>query len=181
MQNTHHFNRCVWIVPLVALIGCAHTGQLALNPSFSVNVAAPSKSWPEEKKLTPAQREVLAKYGTPDYFHIWWTKQGGIQTYLKVDRQIPRIHDYDLSWVYLDRNEDIIFKTDTHYVALPISDQLRAVCDYGDPEDIKKDMSRDGVLVETWTYYTHGILLKFLDGKLGKRQEFPPMGTYIKK
>lgn len=182
MQNTYRSNRCgLWIVLLVVLIGCAHSGQIVFNPKFSVNLATPCKSWPEEKKLTPAQREVLAKYGPPDYFHIWWTKQGEIQTYLKVDRKFPRIHDYDRSWIYLDRNEDIVFKSDTHHVVLPISDQLRVVCEYGDPEDIKKITNRDGVLVESWTYYTYGILLKFLDGKLGERSEFQPMGTYIKK
>ena len=182
MQIHFQFNRCsAWVVILAVFIGCALPGQLMFNPKFSVNLAEPGKKWPQEKNLTPAQSEVLATYGPPDYLHIWWTKKGDIQTYLKVDRKFPRMGDYDRSWIYLDRNEDIVFKSDTNYVVVPISDRLGAVCEYGDPEDIKKNVSRDGVLVESWMYYSHGVLLKFCDGKLAKRQEFPPMGTYIKK
>lgn len=170
-----------WAVIFGVFIACAHTGQVMLNPNFSVNLAKPGKKWPQEKKLTPAQSEVLAKYGPPDYFHIWWTKQGDIQTYLKVARVIPRIRDYDRSWIYLDRNEDIVFKSADQYSGVPVGDQLRTVCEYGDPEDIKKNVSRDGVVVESWAYYSRGTLFKFCDGKLAERQEFPPMGTYIKK
>jgi hypothetical protein len=177
-----HFSRCsAWAVLLTVFLGCALSSQLMFNPNFSVNLAEPGKKWPKDKTLTPAQSEVLAKYGPPDYFHIWWTRQGDIQTYLKVDRKFPRILDYDHSWIYLQRNEDIVFKGNSHYGALPISDQLRTVCEYGDPDDIKKNVNRDGVLVETWQYYSYGVMLKFCDGTLSERQEFPPMGTYIKK
>lgn len=159
------------------LAGC-EKDDVNIDPDFSINVCQPGPKWPNPKNLTPAQKEVLDKYGKPDFFHVWWTPDGQYRTrtdFVKEQREGKKRPIPPYSYVYLRLNKDICFRG-SDYQVLPVSDQLRVVCQLGDPEDIRTMES--GVL--QWMYYSAGKLYKFGRGRIVEEKDFPAMGKFGK-
>jgi len=169
---------------LLFLCSCRRSKlDFIIDLDYSVNVARPGRRFPSDLDLSQAKREVHEILGNPNFIRFWWTEDGRIHRFLEVDRRLkdPRsVYQVKHSWIYLDKNIECVFDTDTTYREIPLSDKVRTVCTYGDPEDIKK-MSDHPPLKENWNYYSIGLILKFEDDRLVKTQRHPPMGTVIKR
>lgn len=177
-------NRIILLsVAVIFLCGCFKKKFLILNPQFSVNLAVPTDNWPAESKLTPAQKAIFEQLGKPDYIRIWWDKEGRLKSYLNVDRAIEKklYREAKQSWVYIRMEKEIVFINENGYTTLPLSDKLKVLCKYGDPESVKIDENKEtGEKIEIWQYYSEGKIFKFLDEKLIKEQTLPRVGTKIK-
>jgi hypothetical protein len=147
-----------------------------------VNVAKPQKNFPDEDKLVPSKKEVFTLYGAPDFVRLWWSKDGRIHRSLEVDSNIKN-KDFLItkhSWIYLDKNIECVFDSLKSYREVPLSDNIRTVCTYGDPENINI-VSEKEPFSEIWYYYSQGLNLKFVNDKLVSQQKFRPMGRIISK
>ncbi len=159
------------------MVSCkTEEGPVDFDPKFSVNVATPMKGWPIEKKLSEVKKQVYAKYGKPDAFHIYWTADGAIQPCDDVRREVKRRESNnekelpEHSWVYLDKGFEVCFKND-RAVEKKISEQLKIVIKYGDPEEVSR------VDKNQWKYYSKGKMYKFSkSGALLEESDFPAMG-----
>jgi len=107
----------VLIVATTFLFGCFKKKFLILNPQFSVNLALPTEDWPEESKLTPAQKAVFKQFGKPDFIRIWWDNEGRIKSYLNVDRAIDKklYRKTKKSWVFRRIEKEIVFVNENNY------------------------------------------------------------------
>ncbi len=161
----------------VGLIGCKDKDLYVFKPEFSVNVFYPSPKWPNAKKFTDVEKEVYERYGRPAAFRVLWPPTGDIRlrsdlenAFAKQNKVIPAF-----SWVYPNQNKEIAF-TPTSYEERPLTDKIRLVLRYGDPEDVKLLSSGD----EQWTYYSAGRMFKLRRNKIVDVQEFPAMGRFLK-
>jgi hypothetical protein len=171
------------LVPLVFSLGCGRKGHLHVNPEFSINLAIPDRKYPPVKKLSTSGREVYELYGRPDLVRLWWSKDGRIHRFLEVDRKLQdkkAIYRLRHSWIYLEKNLELIFATDGAYQEVPLNDKIRTICTYGDPEDIKS-ISEEKPIKEIWNYYSIGLILVFQEDKIIKEQRHNPMGAVIKR
>jgi hypothetical protein len=167
------------------LPSCKKDDRLSLDPSFSINLVRPGKNYPSTKLirkrlLSQAKIEIFENYGRPDFIRLWWTEDGRIQRYLEVDRRLKSILDQKQSWIYLDSDIEFVFDTEEKYRELPMTDKIRTICKLGDPEDVKT-LSNSSPLKENWNYYSIGLILTFIDGKIVKKATHPPMGNIIKR
>ncbi|HPB30133.1 MAG TPA: hypothetical protein PLB62_01620 [Candidatus Sumerlaeota bacterium] len=162
---------------------CRKDRNIHLDLDKSVNVATPGKDFPAEKNLVASKKQTLELYGKPDFIHLWWSRDGRIHTLLEVDRTMAaRRKDVPKSWIYLDRNIEIIFDNNQEMREIPLVDKLRTVCLYGDPDEVKLMPDRaTGALKENWHYFGQGLILLFEDGSLKGQQRHTPMGNYIKR
>ena len=162
---------------------CHKERQVTFNSEFSINIGKPGRDFPVVKHLTQAKREIYEFYGPPDYVRLWWSDDGRIHRFLEVDRRLKDKRQFSQikrSWIYLDKDMEFLFIDETSYRETPLGDKVRIICTYGDPEDIKKTSDTGGALLETWNYYSIGLILKFKDGRLVGQQRHPPMGSVIK-
>src|SRR5262245_39296500 len=58
------------------LTGCDQ--DLVIDQEYSVNIIKPGPKFPNEKKLTEPQKEIYARMGKPDCFHVYWTSNGAL-------------------------------------------------------------------------------------------------------
>ncbi len=148
------------------------------NFDFTINFFQPDVKWPVEKLLKPAEKEVYEKLGRPDAFRILYDSEGNIKIRqsleLEYKAKAPKtIPNY--TWVYMQRNEEIVFSGNGYYTQ-PLTDPIRLILKYGDPENNKQ--LPDG-LVE-WTYYSTGKIYRIYQNKVISTKEFPPMGSFHK-
>jgi hypothetical protein len=162
-------------------LDCA-TKDLMFDTRFSINLARPGKHF-LSKDATPAQKEVQEKFGMPDFVRLYWDKKGDIVTLLAVDESLRKGKQRDVkqTWIYVDSNQEITFINDDEYTVAPLSEKEKIVCEFGDPDQIQKHTDNQGGLEEIWTYYGKGWIFKFYNGTLMSKQQFPPMGTFIKQ
>jgi hypothetical protein len=156
--------------------------DLMFDTKFSINLARPGKYF-LTKDGTPAQKEVQEKFGTPDFVRLYWDKKGDIVTLLAVDESLRKGKQRDVkqTWIYVDANQEITFTNDEEYSVGPLSEKVKIVCEFGDPDQIQKHTDNEGGLEEIWTYYGKGRIFKFYNETLISKQQFPPMGTFIKQ
>jgi hypothetical protein len=165
---------CVFALALL----CACDQDLAINPEFSVNLFAPGPKWPNERKLTPAQKEVYKRYGRPDNFRVFWNPHGTLLNRLEVGKQLEKMKPSQLppySWIFLKNGKEIVFGG-SGYEERPLTDQVRTLVRYGDPEDVKE--LQNGVT--EWMYFSVGKQYKFHDGALVEEKDFPALGRFEK-
>lgn len=148
------------------------------NFDQTINIFQPGEKWPIEKLLTPEEKNVLAQLGKPDCFRILWDSEGKIKVRSILEQEWKTKGPNKLppaSWVYLQRNEEIIFVNNS-YRAQPLSDTVQLVIKMGDPE-LVKTISPD---VTQWTYYSTGKIFTISDNKVVETRDFPPMGSFHK-
>lgn len=168
---------CLLSCAMLILTACEQ--DVVIDPKFSVNVFSPGPKWPNVKKLKPVEREVFEKYGKPDRFRVWWNPTGELRTRFDVEQEFRRAKPKDLppySWIYLSSGIEVRL-TASGYQEQPVTDQVRLMTQYGDPEDVKE--LKNGLT--QWMYYSVGKLYKFGNGMIVEEKEFPAMGSFHKK
>ena len=182
-RGVHFLFPFLCLIPVISCSSVFKKDKVTLNPEFSVNVAKPEKDFPNEDKLFPSKKEVFKLYGVPDFVRFWWSKDGRIHRSLEVDNKIKSQKGLLIlkqSWIYVDKNIECIFDSNTSYREAPLNDKIRTVCTYGDPEDMKI-ISEVPPYSEIWHYYSQGLILKFENDKLISQQKHSPMGRMISK
>jgi hypothetical protein len=161
----------------VGLAACKNDQDFTFKQDFTVNFFYPGPKWPNVKKMTKVEQEVYQRFGRPAAFRILWPPNGDIRlrseledAFAKKPKVMPAY-----SWVYPALGKEIIFRGDA-YEEQPLTDKVRLVLKYGDPEDVK-DLS-SGVV--QWTYYSAGKMIKLRQGRIVEVKEFPAMGRFIK-
>ncbi len=155
--------------------------DLTVDPGFSLHLAYPQKNWPPKKKLSAIEMEVYAKMGRPDYIRIWWDRNGKLMTQKELREKFKRSkNDYKTfkkSWIYIDNETEIVFPKTEGYKEVPFSDKMKILAEYGDPQDIKINVtSFEDMKCDRWTYWSNGKHFDFVGDKLVKTQDFEPMG-----
>ncbi len=148
------------------------------NFDQTINIYQPGEKWPVEKLLTPVEKQVISQFGKPDCFRILWDSQGKIKVRSALEQEWKSKGPNKLppaSWVYLQRNEEIIFVNNS-YRAQPLTETVHLVLKMGDPELVKNISSE----VTQWTYYSTGKLFTISDDKVVDTKEFPAMGSFHK-
>ncbi|MEQ8820285.1 MAG: hypothetical protein RLY93_08565 [Sumerlaeia bacterium] len=186
MSGNRFFTGGLLLAALIAFLG-AGCGKKKLEPDidFSINVMPVPQWWPREDKDWPeipaareAQQQVWAERGTPDYFRIVYTADRRIvrQPELGTGRMAGKKDQVELEWIYFEDGEVISF-AGPKVKERDIDDQLRTVCKYGDPSEIKT-WPEVGVERSSFTYYDHGKTFYFVDGALTDTYEFKPMAGF---
>ena len=163
---------------LTFLVGCEE--DVNMNTEFSIHLLTPGPKWPKKpKKLEPHQQEVLAKYGKPDLFRVFYNKTGAFQTRSELGKEMMDEKPKKLpphSWIYSQRGIEVVFEGKS-YREQPLTDQVRLIIKYGDPEEVKASEYGGS----QWMYFSAGKLYKFSPaGRIVEEKTFPAMGTYIK-
>ena len=139
-----------------------------IDPEYSVNIAHVNEKWPEdEKKISPAQQEVLKQMGTPSHVHFFWGKD---------ERElIPKSEYFSLkgsgdaelkprkvTWIYLDKNQEVFFKPgkSEEFDVKDIPAKVRASIESGDPGKINY-VSEGKDKMEIWRYLRSGRVYYF--------------------
>jgi hypothetical protein len=164
------------VIAASLLVACEQ--DVVFNQDFSINILHPGPKWPKVKKLAPVELEVYKRFGKPDAFRVWWTPAGEIKTRTDLNdafkKQKPK-NLPPLSWIYLSTGKEVRFRITT-YEGLPITDQVRLVLKYGDPEDVK-DLGNG---ITQWMFFSAGKIFKMREGKIFEEKDFPAMGKYLK-
>lgn len=155
--------------------------DLTVDPSFSINLSTPQRNWPNEKKLSPQEKEAYKKYGRPDFVRIWWDKRGKLMTQKEVGEKLKKTKGnyktFKKSWIYIDKEREIIFPQNDTFKEQPLTDKLTTVTEYGDPQEIKMNIViYDDMKCDRWTYWSQGKHFDFVGDKLVKTHDFAPMG-----
>jgi hypothetical protein len=182
MRSIERMNRVALIVLLFIVgLSCARK-ELTFDTRFSINLARPGKDFRPEKP-TLAQEEVLEKYGLPDFVRIYWDRKGEIVTLLAVDQALRegKYRELKQTWIYLSSMQEISFPDDEHHEVAPLSEKMKIVCEFGDPDQMQKQSDSRGGIEETWTYYGKGWIFRFYNDTLMSKQQFQAMGSFIKK
>ena len=168
------------LAALFVLAAC-EKDDVVFDPDYSVNTAAPGEKWPNMKKITGPQKEIYDKYGKPEAFQFVWNPDGKVVARSDLAKKLEKNKPKDLpplKWVYLKRGVVVSF-TKTSYSEEPVTDQLRTLLKYGDPEDVKEP-DQTTKLTE-WRFYGAGKLFKFTpEGRIAEQKDFPPMGKMLK-
>lgn len=176
-----------WVTVAVLIMGaasCPRGGGMNLDSKFSVNLARPAPTWPEVKKLQPAELDAYEKYGKPDFFRIWYNERGDIMTSREAGPAIrgKLVSELQRSWIYERTKTELQFVSPTKYVEVPISDQVRVLCLRGDPQERDHQSLPNGSVRETWRYFDVGESYTFVDGRQdGKPQVFKGIGRPFMK
>jgi hypothetical protein len=170
------------VIVMLSLLAaaCSSAGKgYPFKPEFSVNIA---KVDPRIAKLSLAEQEMLKIRGQPDWVHIWWMPNGEIVDAMTVRRTNEgKREGMSRSWIYLEENEEIVFLDQTHFRTLPLTDELRCVCELGDPQEIRRIPDSQGRLAEQWRYYNRGRFITFVNGIKVKEDLTAPMPHYLTK
>lgn len=149
---------------------------VGIDRKFSFNLAAPVATWPGDVELTPAQQDVLEEYGEPSYERIWFSPDGEVQRYVHVGDHF-RNNTWPLlkrSWIYMDIEREFEFTSRTNYKDYPLTEAIRTLCKYGDPQDIQQ-YDHNGKEIIRWQYYNRGRIYKFhTDGSMAEPVEILP-------
>ena len=183
MLKRHYLFLLIKFLAVFLIISsCKKNDLLVLDLEFSVNVAKPGEAFPGKGQIEQAKKEVMEIYGEPDYVQIWWSQDGRFHQSLEVDRKLrdPEIiYEKKKSWIYLDRELECEFLGPTRYREKPLSDKMKTICEYGDPENIIK-LSESSPYRENWQYYSLGLILKFKDDELIGQSRHTPLRSWFK-
>lgn len=170
--------RLILLLVLGVLLTSCGEQDYVLNPDFSVNMFTPGPKWPKVKKLSAAEKEIYERYGKPDAFRVLWNPTGKLRSRMEVssDFNAKKIKSMPpFTWVYVKQGKEIAFKG-AGYEELPLTDEVRLLVEYGDPEDVKEIFNG----VTQWMFYGAGKLFKLSNGKIVEQKDFPAMGRFQK-
>lgn len=171
-----------------AASGCAHKFNYGVNERFSMNIG-PVPPWLTDPKapLRPAEKEVLERRGMPDFIRVWWKTDGSPITSSDLsgrhDEYQEIVNAAPKSWLYVraekgDKDEEVVFVNDgASYRVRPLSEQLKLLCQYGDPSNKITPVVIDGLKHETWMWYEHGLQLELVNGHVISSKNFPATGA----
>lgn len=151
---------------------------LVFNFDQTVNIFRPGEKWPVDKLLSAPEKQVYAQLGRPDCFRLLWDREGNVKVRSVIEQEwkgkdLKNLPPY--SWVYLQRNEEIIFSGNSFY-SQPLNDLVQVVIKSGDPENVR-DMGNG---LTQWTYYSTGKMYTISGNNIVATKDFPPMGTFHK-
>ncbi|NQU42995.1 hypothetical protein HQ520_06905 [bacterium] len=156
----------------------------SMESRFSVNVAMAQPGIPKDLERFPAnQRHVLEERGVPDFIHLRWVPGKDVveegRVYHMKTAHRGKLEPRDKSWIYLAKDLEVLFEGETEFREEPLSDKMRVICEYGDPQDIRYNSSGQTQIVN-WRYYSEGIIFRFQDEKLIEtdRSSLRPIPNY---
>ncbi len=178
----------VLILVALALAACGGDKHIIeIDQRFSYNVVRTPFWFPDEKLLSPVEKDVLDRYGRPNFIRRWWRDDGSFITSSDLsgkdkDKIAEEMAHQKTSWVYLAMRKEVVFSADyrSHYEQ-PINDGLDLICQYGDPER-NRPVLVDGRKRETWKWIDHGKMAVLEDNRLIKLTDIGPgtgTGTII--
>lgn len=162
--------------------------RLTADPTFSINVLPLPGDWPNDKKDWPKderkaafQQAVYDEYGRPDYFRVLYDRTGRVITqrelrekmWLERDKRKKRT-ETEFEWIYLEKGLAFRFEPKGP-VKRDLPDNLRTLCDYGDPMEIKTTVDINKRNMVIYQYYDRGKIFYFHEGKLEKEEDSTPM------
>jgi len=132
--------------------------------------------------MRPAEQDVFQRYGRPNFIRIWWNPNGKFITGNDLSGKMLDIEDRmkaaRQTWIYLgERDIEIEFKSSGGYLEHPVSEQLRLICENGDPTSkLAPKTDSGGHFKESWTWADVGLHVEFLDGHEIARSYYLPTG-----
>jgi hypothetical protein len=169
---------------LIPALGCNRQPRtIEIDQRFSMNIVRVPSWFPPEKNsgLTATQHAVLLEKGQPDFIRFWWRHDGSFITSSdllgKVDVLPDMMETMKKTWIYRRQELEIEFLPQGGYLEHPMTEKLRLVCDYGDPNRKHPPRpTRSGQMREAWIWYDHGLNVEFLDEIEVKRTHFGGTG-----
>lgn len=160
------------VVLLLLVAGCREEEKIfAPDPEFSINVWKAPEWWPREDKDWPVdpveariQQDALAEYGRPQFFRAIWRTDRRVVTQAEMRELIEKkssvLEGGETEWIYLEDRKVLRFHP-RRLEERPLDDRLRVLCLNGDPEQIRLTKAPDGRTLETYTYYSTGMMYRF--------------------
>jgi hypothetical protein len=170
--------------------GCNRDRQaIEIDHRFSYNVAkVPLWYPPEDYVPSPTEQAVLARWGKPNFIRFWWLPDGEFITSSDLSGKSAMIDEImtetKRTWIYLGEETEIEFLTDGGYLEHPLTEKLKLICRYGDPNQrTPPKQDEAGRTKESWEWIEAGLRVHFIDGAEYKREHFPGTGrgTYLIK
>ena len=174
-----------WLLALVLLAtagtGCGRNVKIIeLDHRFSMNVLRTPYWFPGDMELTPAELEILDRYGPPNYIRFWWREDGSMITSSDLSGRDGEVIQADInnmskSWIYMHIDKEVVFSPDrASRREQEIGELTRLICNYGDPG--MRSVSPDG-LRETWIWIDYGKQATLLNGRLVNVSRRQPTGA----
>lgn len=158
----------------MALAGCGGNKHIIeIDPRFSMNIVKTPYWFPDEEQLFPVEKDVLDRYGKPNFIRRWWRDDGSFITSSDLsgkdkEKVLEDMAHQKTSYVYLAMKKEVVFSADHRSQhEQPISDTLDLICKYGDPER-NRPVIIDGRKRETWKWIDYGKMAILEDNKLVK-------------
>ncbi|MDK2970974.1 MAG: hypothetical protein PWP23_729 [Candidatus Sumerlaeota bacterium] len=171
----------VLMVALALALACEKGPEdkpVTLDPQFSVNVMAvptfwprEDMDWPEEPHERVVQENVYREYGRPDYFRNVHTFDRRIVLPIELEEGhvlAGRRPKALTQWIYIDEGKVLTFDGGK-FEESELTDEVRTVCTYGDPQDIKR-FDRPEFEQVSYLYYDQGLEIVFIDGKKSREK-----------
>lgn len=164
----------VLIISAMVLAGCGGNKHvIEIDPRFSWNIVRTPYWFPDEEQLFPVEKDVLDRYGRPNFIRRWWREDGSFITSSDLAGKdnktvVEDMANQKTSWVYLAMKKEVVFTADhrSHHEQ-PISEALELICKYGDPQR-QRPVIVEGRKRETWMWVDHGKMAVLEDNKLVK-------------
>lgn len=164
---------------LMATQACEPEPPYEMDFNHSVNVAPASYTAEHLVNFPPIKKEVFEKSGPPDFIRVLWRRDKRPATLLEIKRPEYKMKKKppEVSWLYLDRGVEVFFNETGGYRVEELDDQIRLMCERGDPERIEqRNLSRTDFFT-VWIYDSTGEHFSFdRNGRLIKKNYYTPMG-----
>lgn len=172
----------VLLLLLAAASACSRNKPgYKIFPEVSVNVGKIDPGWPSDmSKLSLAEQEMIRLRGRPEFIHVWYIPGVEMVDKMTIRRLDPKTNK-QLSWVYLSRDEEIIFLDQVNFEIRPLSHRIKLICQVGDPQEIRRLPDAEGRLVEQFRYYNLGRIVTFIDGMQVREEYTAPLPHYLRK
>lgn len=180
---------------MLFVAGCGSKPRvLSPDPRFSLNLIEVPQDWPIEKKdwpadpmLASAQQRIYEENGKPDFFQVMWKRDGRLMRTQEFEREMLSRNEHDqkaflksrsladqFRWIYVDKKLVYNFKKKTPE-KIDLTDDLKTVTIYGDPEDIKESTDANGDKMLIFTYFSEGKIYYYRNGKQYKEDDVTPV------
>lgn len=176
------------LIAAILLPACSRGPEkrpLEIDPVFSVNVIPVPDYWPREKldfpkddpRMRRLMREALAEHGRPDF--LWMVQTYDRRPVHQAELRRPetmsaRRSKSFLDWVYLEQRLVVSFEGG-EIRELPLTDKIRTICLYGDPNEVRPFRTADGRNEPRWIYYAYGLEFAFSGHDLVGTFDFTPL------
>lgn len=160
------------------LAGCSSGGALyEFDPAFSVNLVKPVITDKNANQLSPLKYKIYKDYGCPDYMRIMWTRSGEPQTSTSriLRAKGRRVRQLERTWIYLDQGKEFRFRGERGVEQKPLTDDIRTICDEGDPQEIMVYGGSTDFPRRVYRYYSGKQFQFDLEGNHLRTMYFPSM------